>query len=167
VSAHISAAVRRAAGVGSICAGLVIGTSGQALASGGCDSVNAGGFTAFANETTPPISSGSDITIANFAVGDTITFTIRIVPGTGNPRWSLGAGSNDSNIASAVASATRSYTITGNPIGSEKGFTFVSPISAGAAALSLGALLFMPLRDQETPPSAHEKDQLCAFVERH
>jgi MFS transporter, DHA1 family, inner membrane transport protein len=29
----------------------------------------------------------------------------------------------------------------------------VSPISAGAAALSLGALLFMPLRDQETPPS--------------
>jgi predicted MFS family arabinose efflux permease len=31
---------------------------------------------------------------------------------------------------------------------------FVSPISAGAAALSLAALLFMP-RDQLTPPSAH------------
>jgi len=31
----------------------------------------------------------------------------------------------------------------------------VSPISAGAAALSLGALLFMPLRDQESPPSDH------------
>jgi hypothetical protein len=28
---------------------------------------------------------------------------------------------------------------------------------AGAAALSLGALLFMPLCDQETPPSAREK----------
>ena len=31
----------------------------------------------------------------------------------------------------------------------------VSPISAGAAALSLGALLFMPLRDQKMPPSDH------------
>ena len=36
-------------------------------------------------------------------------------------------------------------------------FSFVSPVSAGAAALSLGALLFMPLCDQETPPSAREK----------
>jgi predicted MFS family arabinose efflux permease len=34
-------------------------------------------------------------------------------------------------------------------------FAFVSPISAGVAAVSLGALLFMRLHDQETPPSAH------------
>jgi predicted MFS family arabinose efflux permease len=34
-------------------------------------------------------------------------------------------------------------------------FAVVSPISAGVAALSLGALFFMPLRDQETPPSPH------------
>jgi predicted MFS family arabinose efflux permease len=34
-------------------------------------------------------------------------------------------------------------------------FTVVSPISAGVAALSLGALLFMPLRDRKTPPSTH------------
>ena len=33
---------------------------------------------------------------------------------------------------------------------SEMSFAFVSPISAGVAALSLVALLFMPLRDQET-----------------
>ena len=46
-------------------------------------------------------------------------------------------------------------------------FTFVSPISAGVAALSLGALLFMPLCDQETPPSAREKDQLETIVGRH
>src|ERR1700733_5309658 len=32
---------------------------------------------------------------------------------------------------------------------------FVSPVSAGVAALSLGALFFMPQRDQETPPSPH------------
>jgi hypothetical protein len=41
-------------------------------------------------------------------------------------------------------------------------FAFVSPISAGVAALSLGALLFMPLRDQETPPSAHTEKTCCA-----
>ena len=46
-------------------------------------------------------------------------------------------------------------------------FTFVSPISAGVAALSLGALLFMPPCDQETPPSAREKDQSGAIVGRH
>jgi predicted MFS family arabinose efflux permease len=46
-------------------------------------------------------------------------------------------------------------------------FTFVSPISAGVAALSLGALLFMPLCDQETPPSAREKDPSGAIVGRH
>jgi predicted MFS family arabinose efflux permease len=44
-------------------------------------------------------------------------------------------------------------------------FAFVSPISAGVAALSLGALLFMPLCDQETPPSAHGEDLLRAFAE--
>lgn len=98
---------------------VVLGTGGQALASAGCSAVNSGEFTAFADETTPPTSSGSEITIPNFAVGDTITFTITIATGAGNPRWSLGAGSNDSNIASASASATRSYTITGNPIGGQ------------------------------------------------
>jgi predicted MFS family arabinose efflux permease len=41
-------------------------------------------------------------------------------------------------------------------------FAFVSPISAGVAALSLGALLFMPPRDQETPPSAHTERTGCA-----
>jgi predicted MFS family arabinose efflux permease len=34
-------------------------------------------------------------------------------------------------------------------------FAFLSPMSAGAAALSLVALLFMPLRDHETALSAH------------
>lgn len=39
-------------------------------------------------------------------------------------------------------------------------FAVVSPISAGVAALSLGALCFMPLRDQETPPSPpHGEDR--------
>jgi predicted MFS family arabinose efflux permease len=39
---------------------------------------------------------------------------------------------------------------------------FLSPISAVAAALSLGALLLMPLSDQETPPSARAQKIGCA-----
>jgi predicted MFS family arabinose efflux permease len=39
---------------------------------------------------------------------------------------------------------------------------FLSPISAVAAALSLGALLLMPLGDQETPPSARAQKIGCA-----
>jgi hypothetical protein len=43
---------------------------------------------------------------------------------------------------------------------------FLSPISAGAAALSLGALLLMPLRDQETPPSARAEKAVARIRER-
>ena len=39
---------------------------------------------------------------------------------------------------------------------------FLSPISAVAAALSLGALLLMPLSGQETPPSARAQKIGCA-----
>jgi hypothetical protein len=41
-------------------------------------------------------------------------------------------------------------------------FAFVSPLSAGTAALSLVALLFMPLRDHETPLSAHPEKPCSA-----
>lgn len=85
-----------------------------AFASPGCDAVNGGGFTASAT-----IGSDKEITIANFAVGDTITFNVVIVPGSGNPRWQLGAGSNDGNLRVAVASATPTYTVTGNSIGGQ------------------------------------------------
>jgi MFS transporter, DHA1 family, inner membrane transport protein len=52
-------------------------------------------------------------------------------------------------LGAAIGSATFGAII------SATSFAFVSPMSAGAAALSLVALLFMPLRDHETAPSAH------------
>jgi hypothetical protein len=86
-----------------------------AFASPGCDAVNGGAFTASA--TAVPGKTGTEITIANFAVGDTVTFNIVIVPGSGNPQWHLGAGSNDLNLLAAVASSTQTYTVTGNLVG--------------------------------------------------
>jgi predicted MFS family arabinose efflux permease len=41
-------------------------------------------------------------------------------------------------------------------------FALVSPVGAGVAALSLVALLFMPLRDHETPLSAHPEKPCSA-----
>jgi hypothetical protein len=88
-----------------------------AFASPGCDAVNGGAFTASA--TAVPGKTGTEITIANFAVGDTVTFNIVIVPGSGNPQWHLGAGSNDLNLLAAVASSTQTYTVTGNLVGGQ------------------------------------------------
>jgi IPT/TIG domain len=83
-------------------------------ASPGCTAVNAG-FNASASPTNP---SSGNITIANFAIGDTINFNVTMVGPNG--LWSLGAGSNNSNLLSAgVTSTTRSYTVTGNLIGGQ------------------------------------------------
>jgi hypothetical protein len=41
-------------------------------------------------------------------------------------------------------------------------FALVSPVGAGVAALSLVALLFMPLLDHETPLSAHPEKPCSA-----
>jgi predicted MFS family arabinose efflux permease len=47
-------------------------------------------------------------------------------------------------------------------ITSAMSIALLSPLSAVAAAVSLGALLLMPLRDQETPPSARVVKTSCA-----
>jgi hypothetical protein len=54
----------------------------QALASAGCDAVNAGGF----NDSNA--EGGSSKTVQNFAVGDKVTFNITTHGGS----WSLSSG---------------------------------------------------------------------------
>ena len=63
-------------------------------------------------------------------------------------------------LGASVGSAAFGAIISAMSIG------FISPISAGVAALSLGALLLMPLRDQEVPPSGpQEESRPRAFAE--
>jgi predicted MFS family arabinose efflux permease len=58
-------------------------------------------------------------------------------------------------LGAAIGSAAFGAVISVMPI------AFLSPISAGVAAVSLGALLFMPLRDQEPPSSAQTERINC------
>ncbi|MGA8413980.1 MAG: hypothetical protein WB756_19645 [Xanthobacteraceae bacterium] len=73
----------RAAGtIGAALAALVGIGGGQALASAGCDAVNAGGF----NQTV--VGKGGGATVADFAIGDTVTFVIN----NGGGVWDLITG---------------------------------------------------------------------------
>jgi Autotransporter beta-domain len=89
-------------------------TTGQALASAGCDAVNAGGFNGGTSNDTVYT------TIAGFAVGDRITFSINI---PGSASWTLGAGTNSSNLDNAGATSIHSYTVTGNQIAGQSDTT--------------------------------------------
>jgi predicted MFS family arabinose efflux permease len=64
-------------------------------------------------------------------------------------------------LGASLGSAAFGAIISAMPI------AFLSPISAGAAALSLGALLLLPLHGQEMPPSGPPKqDHPRTFAER-
>ena len=73
--------------------------------------------------------------------------TIMVDPAQSNLLLAL----NNSALYLGAAIGTAAF----GAIISRMSLAVVSPISAGAAALSLGALLFMPLRDQKMPPSDH------------
>jgi hypothetical protein len=79
-----------------------IGFGGEhALASAGCDAVNAGALNAPAG--------GAVKAVGGLAVGDTVTFTITV---TGPGGWTLSSGNNTILAATAV-SGTQSYTVKG------------------------------------------------------
>lgn len=63
---------------------LIAGANGEAFASPGCAAVNAGGFNGSVTSGAIPIITK---TIANFAVGNTVTFVITMPSG-----GSLGSG---------------------------------------------------------------------------
>ena len=94
----------RAAGtVGAALAALVGIGGGQALASAGCDAVNAGGF----NQTV--VGKGGGATVADFAIGDTVTFIIN----DGGGVWDLITGNGTRLAASGDGLHTVSHTVTG------------------------------------------------------
>lgn len=111
-------------------AALVCLGGGQALASAGCDAVNAGGFN---------VSAGvPDITIPNFAVGDKLSFVITI--GRGGGDVTLGAGTNNDDIFITTSSTTQSYTITGNLIRGQADTTLTqTAITFGGSSISVTA----------------------------
>jgi len=98
---------RRAGAVlGAALAALIGFGGGQALASAGCDAVNAGGF----NDALAAPPASDTKTISNFVIGDTITFVITIQATTDS--WRLSSG-NNTTLDQATTSSTHSYTVTG------------------------------------------------------
>jgi hypothetical protein len=96
--------LRAAGATGAALAALIGIGGGQALASAGCDAVNAGGFN---DSITGGVSRRQ---IANFAAADTVTFVITII---GGGSWSLASG-NNTPLDSQSASTIRSYIVSGN-----------------------------------------------------
>jgi hypothetical protein len=91
--------------LGAALAALASTSGGEVLASAGCDTVNTGGF----NEAI--VGTGASTkTIANFAVGDTITFVTSITAGAAT--WQLKSG-NNILLDTTTSSTTRLYTVTG------------------------------------------------------
>jgi hypothetical protein len=99
--------VRAGCVLGAALGALVSIGGGQALASAGCDAVNAGGF----NDSVTA-GNTSTKTITNFAVGDTVTFTITLTGGV-QAQWTLKSGGGTTLETQSGSSATRSYTVTG------------------------------------------------------
>ena len=98
---------RRAGAVlGAALAALIGFGGGQALASAGCDAVNAGGF----NDALAAPPASDTKTISNFVIGDTITFVITIQATIDS--WRLSSG-NNTTLDQATTSSTHSYTVTG------------------------------------------------------
>jgi hypothetical protein len=98
---------RRAGAVlGAALAALIGFGGGQALASAGCDAVNAGGF----NDALAAPPASDTKTISNFVIGDTITFVITIQATTDS--WRLSSG-NNTTLDQATTSSTHTYTVTG------------------------------------------------------
>jgi hypothetical protein len=89
-------------------AALICATSRDALASPGCNAVNSGGFSASAGDF-------GNKTVAGFAIGDNVTFTITW---RGSGSWLLRTANftslDDSPIFATSGSQTRSYIITGD-----------------------------------------------------
>ena len=68
----------RAGAAAAVMAALLLGAgTGRALASAGCDAVNAGGLNDFLGA-----SGNSSKSVSGFAIGDTVTFTIAVTSGT-------------------------------------------------------------------------------------
>jgi hypothetical protein len=97
--------------------GLVAGTGSAAFASAGCDAANSGASN---------IGTSAFLSFSNFAVGDSVTFTVvetgpfapGVPPPTGTVSYSLSSGDN-TPLASQTglalpATITQSYTVTGN-----------------------------------------------------
>jgi hypothetical protein len=83
---------------------------GEALASAGCDAVNAGGF----NDSIGP-GGNSTKTVAGFSVGDAISFSISTLGGPQS--WTLKSGNGttvNSFFTAFTVTQTESYTVTGN-----------------------------------------------------
>lgn len=98
-----------------IAAVLSLAISSAALASAGCDAVNAGGFDASASGLSNAIKKK----ITDFGVGDTLNFTITF-SGTYKTKenyWSLGGGSKSSNLSGRIyvlnETTPFSYTVKG------------------------------------------------------
>jgi Autotransporter beta-domain len=85
-------------------AAFVCGPSHRALASAGCDAVNAGGFNA-----SLLTGAFSNLTISGFAVGDTLSFVINI---SNSGTWQLNTG-NNTLVGLASLTATKAYTVKG------------------------------------------------------
>jgi hypothetical protein len=95
-------------------AALLVGAgTGRALASAGCDAVNAGGF----GDSLVGLAGGpSTKTIAGFAAGDSISFTITRTGAVFAETWTLTSGNATPLDASAAVDGTevRSYRVTGS-----------------------------------------------------
>jgi hypothetical protein len=113
--------------LGAAIAALVSMSGRESLASAGCDAVNASSF----NGSIVGLGASTK-TIANFAVGDSITFVISITAGAA--AWQLKSG-NDTLLDTAMSSTTRSYTVTG----ANSDTMLKQTIGTPAAALSFTA----------------------------
>ena len=86
----------------------VCGTSGDALASGGCNAVNGGGFNVSAGDF-------GNKTVGGFAVGDNVTF---VITASSSGSWILRTASfanlDGSPIFATIESQTKSYTVSGD-----------------------------------------------------
>jgi hypothetical protein len=101
---------RRAAIFGAACAGLIITGGGQALASAGCDAVNAGIFNVTATTSTSTIIQG------NFAKDDKLSWTVTVTTTSG----AMGFQVYDQTlglfaVGTAFSSGSFSYTIGQTP----------------------------------------------------
>ncbi|WP_068023251.1 autotransporter outer membrane beta-barrel domain-containing protein [Rhodoplanes sp. Z2-YC6860] len=87
---------------------------GQALASAGCDAVNAGAWNV--NVTGDTFLDTGSLVIANFAVGDKISFNVTM---NGGSSWILKAGTGGGSDIFHVdgTSTSQTYTVTGHVVG--------------------------------------------------
>jgi hypothetical protein len=108
---------------------VLVGSESTALASSGCDAVNAGGF----DFSPPQPNAPAFVTVNHFAVGDKIVFNVTLITGAS---WTLVRGTTNvptTELDTQTTSTARPFTVTGNN-GDTELSTFLFPVGSGTAS---------------------------------